>query len=246
MRLAVTSPGIPEIFEALQGEGVSMGRPSVFLRTSQCNLHCTWCDTPYTWNFTGTEFRHRSAKKFDRAAESVDMDVPTIAALLMAATPRRLVLTGGEPLLQQRELTALCVALKGQDPAWHVEIETNGTIAPTEDTAAQIDQFNVSPKLLHSGNDIGLRLKPDLLAWYAADARATFKFVVSSPLDLHEVRAIAGRAGMPAHRIWLMPEGTDSATLRARAAWLEPLCLEHGYNFSDRLHIHLHGDTRGT
>ena len=246
MRLAVTSPGHPEIFEALQGEGVSMGRPSVFLRTSQCNLHCVWCDTPYTWNFTGTDFTHRGGTKFDRARETVDLDIPPIIAQLMATTPRRLVLTGGEPLLQQRELAALCAALKAEDPNWRVEIETNGTIAPAPDFAAVIDQFNVSPKLLHSGNDRTLRLKPDILAWYAADARANFKFVVASPLDLHEVRAIAEAANMPAHRIWLMPEGTDSATLRARAAWLEPLCLARGYNFSDRLHIHLHGDTRGT
>lgn len=246
MRLAVTSPGTPEIFEALQGEGASFGRPSVFLRTSHCNLHCVWCDTPYTWNFIGTEFAHRDGRKFDRAAETVDMDVAEIAARLMAATPRHLVLTGGEPLLQQRELAELCAALKAADPAWHVEIETNGSIAPMADTAAQIDQFNVSPKLAHSGNVASLALKPDLLAWYAGDPRANFKFVVATPEDVAEVDEITAHAGMPAARVWLMPEGTDSATLRARAAWLEPICLAHGYNFSDRLHIHLHGDTRGT
>ncbi|MCI4645335.1 MAG: 7-carboxy-7-deazaguanine synthase QueE [Hyphomonadaceae bacterium] len=246
MRLAVTSPGTPEIFEALQGEGASMGRPSVFLRTSQCNLHCVWCDTPYTWNFKGTEFVHRDGTKFDRTRETVDMDVPDVAARLMAATPRRLVLTGGEPLLQQRELGALCAALKAADPAWHVEIETNGTIAPTGEAEPLIDQFNVSPKLAHSGNAAALALKPDLLAWYAGDARATFKFVISAPEDIAEVDEIVAQSAIPATRVYLMPEGTDSATLRARAAWLEPLCLAHGYNFSDRLHIHLHGDTRGT
>ena len=109
MRLAVTEPGVPEIFHSLQGEGVSCGKPSVFVRLSQCNLHCIWCDTAYTWNFQGTEFLHRDdapgvPRKFDRAQETIDLTVEALADRLVSQPCRRIIFTGGEPLLQQREL----------------------------------------------------------------------------------------------------------------------------------------------
>ena len=112
MRLAVTEPGVPEIFHSLQGEGVSAGKPSVFVRFSQCNLHCLWCDTAYTWNFLGTEFAHRddlpgAPKKFDRTAETVDVSVDALTERLISQPCRRIIFTGGEPLLQQRELGEL-------------------------------------------------------------------------------------------------------------------------------------------
>lgn len=251
MRLAVTSPGEPEIFHSLQGEGVSTGKPSVFVRLSQCNLHCTWCDTAYTWNFQGTEFTHRDDRpgapaKFDRAAETVDLSVDDIAARLLTQPCRRVIFTGGEPLLQQRELGEVCQRLKAADPAFHIEIETNGTIRPIGLAAELIDQFNVSPKLAHSGNPAALRLKPEVLKFYAGDARANFKIVVADPSDLAAVEAIARESGMAAHRIWLMPEGRTPEDLHAREKWLAESCLVHGYNFTGRLHIHLYGDTRGT
>ncbi len=251
MRLAVTSPGEPEIFHSLQGEGVSAGKPSVFVRLSQCNLHCVWCDTAYTWNFQGTEFVHRddtpgAPAKFDRANETVDVSIDDIAARLTAQPCRRIIFTGGEPLLQQRELGELCQRLKAADPAFFIEIETNGTLTPTGLAAELIDQFNVSPKLAHSENDMAIRLKPETLRFHAEDDRANFKIVVAEPSDLEEVHALARDYNIPAHRIWLMPEGRTPAELRAREAWLAAACLEHGYNFTDRLHIHLYGDTRGT
>jgi hypothetical protein len=59
------------------------------------------------------------------------------------------------------------------------------------------------------------------------------------------VLALAERFAIPRARIWLMAEGTDSATLEARERWLAPLCVEHGLALSKRLHIQLYGDTRG-
>jgi 7-carboxy-7-deazaguanine synthase len=251
MRLAVTSPGVPEIFHSLQGEGVSAGKPSVFVRLSQCNLHCVWCDTAYTWNFEDTAFVHRddapgAPKKFDRASETTDRTVEDLARQLADQPCRRVIFTGGEPLLQQRELGELARQLKAADPAFHIEIETNGTIRPTGLAAELIDQFNVSPKLAHSGNALAIRLKPDVLAYYAADPRANFKIVVANPSDLEEVGALVTEADMPADRVWLMPEGRTPKELRDRETWLAEACLEAGYNFTDRLHIHLYGDTRGT
>lgn len=251
MRLAVTEPGVPEIFHSLQGEGVSAGKPSVFVRLSQCNLHCVWCDTAYTWNFQGTEFAHRddlpgAPKKFDRTAETVNVSVDVLTERLISQPCRRIIFTGGEPLLQQRELGELIQNLKTFDPDFHIEIETNGTIQPVGLAAELIDQFNVSPKLAHSGNSASIRLRLEVLDFYASDPRANFKIVVANPSDLTEVHALVVQSGMPTGRVWLMPEGRTPAELRGRETWLAEACLEAGYNFTDRLHIHLYGDTRGT
>ena len=134
----------------------------------------------------------------------------------------------------------------GHLPAMHVEIETNGTGAPSAALDALVQQYNVSPKLAHSGNPAELALIPERLAAWAQEPRAFFKFVIATPDDLAEVLALQDRYAIAGARIFLMPEGTSSATLRARQAWLSDLCMRHGMRMSDRLHIHLYGDTRGT
>ena len=243
LRLATVRPGEPEIFHSLQGEGISMGRPSVFVRLSGCNLACHWCDTPYTWFFEGHAGPHRGEQRYDRRANSVTLDIAAVAAAVRQYDCPHIVFTGGEPLLQQPALAALCAML---GPAYHIEIESNGTVALTADFAPHVHQLNLSPKLGHSGNAESTRRKEDALAAYASDPRAWFKFVIADPADADEVAALAERFAIPAERIILMPEGTDSATLRSRTAWLAPLCLDRGWRFTDRLHIHLYGDTRGT
>ena len=227
--------GEPEIFASLQGEGPSAGRPSVFVRLSNCNLACGWCDTAYTWRFTGPG-------GFERKANQVMLSEDDTAARILALTGNRLVVTGGEPLLQAPALAKLLALL----PAMHVEIETNGTVAPPPAFDALIHQYNVSPKLAHSGNPAHLALIPERLAAFAADPRAFFKFVVATPGDVSEVLALAATYAIPRERLFVMPEGTDSATLRTRARWLADICTREGLRLSDRLHIHLYGDTRGT
>ena len=155
---------------------------------------------------------------------------------------KRLVITGGEPLLQAPALARLL----GHLPDVTVEIETNGTTKASPALDIRIDQFNVSPKLAHSGNPAELALIPERLDAYATDPRAWFKFVIAAPADLDEVLALRDRYRFKPDHVFLMPEGTDSATLREREQWLAPLCVEHGFRMSDRLHIHLFGDTRGT
>lgn len=243
LRLATVRPGEPEIFHSLQGEGISLGRPSVFVRLSGCNLACHWCDTPYTWFFEGHAGPHRGDRQYDRRANSVTLDIAEIAAAVRQYECPHIVFTGGEPLLQQPALAALCDLL---GPAYHIEIESNGTVALTADFAPHVHQLNLSPKLGHSGNSESTRRKEDVLAAYASDHRSWFKFVIADPADAVEVAALSERFAIPAERIILMPEGTDSATLRSRTAWLAPLCLDRGWRFTDRLHIHLYGDTRGT
>lgn len=240
--LATQAPGEPELFASIQGEGPSAGMPVAFVRLSRCNLACVWCDTAYTWHFTGDARPHRSGTTFDRHSNQVTLPVAEVAERIAALGQSRLVVTGGEPILQAGPLAELLDAL----PAMTVEIETNGTTRAPPRLDARIGQYNVSPKLAHSGNPADLALVPERLAAYAADPRAWFKFVIAESGDVAEVRALQTAYAIPSERIFLMPEGTDSATLRARQDWLVPLCLEHGYRLSDRLHIHLFGDTRGT
>ena len=242
LALATDDTGEPEIFGSVQGEGPSAGAPVAFVRLSRCNLACVWCDTAYTWHFEGDARPHRSGVTFERRANQVTLDVAEVAERIRALGQNRLVITGGEPVLQAGALAEL---LEGLDDMT-VEIETNGTTKALPRLDIRIDQYNVSPKLAHSGNPAGLALIPERLAAFAADPRAWFKFVIAAPGDVDEVLALQRAYAIPPARIFLMPEGTDSATLRAREQWLVPLCLEHGFRLSDRLHIHLFGDTRGT
>lgn len=240
--LATQAPGEPEIFASLQGEGPSAGMPVAFMRLSRCNLTCVWCDTAYTWHFEGDNRPHRSSETFERKANQITLELPDVASRIAALGQKRLVITGGEPLLQAGKLAELLALL----PDISVEIETNGTVAAPARLDIRIDQYNVSPKLAHSGNDAELALIPERLDAYATDPRAFFKFVIASPADVDEVLALYRRYRFRPGNVFLMPEGTDSATLREREAWLSERCLEHGFRMSDRLHIHLYGDTRGT
>ena len=242
MTLATDDDGGPEIFASVQGEGPSMGMPVSFMRLSRCNLACVWCDTAYTWRFEGDNRPHRDGQTYDRKANQVTLGEEEVAARILALGQNRLVVTGGEPLLQAPALAKLLDLL----PDIGVEIETNGTTKAPPRLDIRIDQFNVSPKLAHSGNPAELALIPERLDAYATDPRAWFKFVIAEPSDLDEVLALRERYRFRPDHVFLMPEGTDSETLRAREKWLAPLCVEHGFRMSDRLHIHLFGDTRGT
>jgi 7-carboxy-7-deazaguanine synthase len=242
LTLATDDTGGPEIFASLQGEGPSMGMPVAFVRLSRCNLACTWCDTAYTWRFEGDNRPHRDGIAFERKANQVTLSPEETAQRIAAMGQNRLVITGGEPLLQAGALAAMLEHL----PDMSVEIETNGTVAAPARLDIRVDQYNVSPKLAHSGNPADLALIPERLDAYATDPRAFFKFVIAAPEDVAEVLELQRRYRIKPAHIFLMAEGTDSATQRARQAWLAPLCLEHGFRISDRLHIHLYGDTRGT
>ncbi|MDE8652638.1 7-carboxy-7-deazaguanine synthase QueE [Novosphingobium album (ex Liu et al. 2023)] len=242
LTLATTAPGEPEIFASLQGEGVSAGRPCTFIRLSRCNLACLWCDTAYTWRFEGDNRPHRDGESFARQANQVTLDEADAAARIALLGQRRLVITGGEPLLQGAALARMI----GHLPPMHIEIETNGTVAPHPALDPLVHQFNVSPKLAHSGNPADLALPPERLAAWAADPRAWFKFVIAEPDHVADVIALQRDHAIGGERIFLMPEGRDSETLRTRGRWLADICSHHGLNFTDRLHIHLWGDTRGT
>lgn len=229
---------IAEIFYSLQGEGELVGVPSVFVRTSGCNLRCSWCDTPYaSWNPEG-EIR----------------TIPQIVAAVESyPAARHVVLTGGEPMIA-KDNHGLAAALKAGGR--HITIETAATVAPD---GIACDLASLSPKLLNSAPDplthAAWRRKHEATRWQPDVVRAwidrypyQFKFVVARPEDIEELEAMlaALHREIPRHKVLLMPEATSLTQMRDRAGWLGELCKARGYRYAHRLHLELYGHRRGT
>ena len=228
---------ISEIFYSIQGEGELTGVPSVFVRTSGCNLRCNWCDTPYaSWNPEGQQ-----------------MTVEEILAAIATHPAKHVVLTGGEPMIAPgiHEL-----AFHLQERGYHITIETAATVRPG---GIACDLASLSPKLAHSAPDERLddawRKKHEALRWqpavvesWIATGNYQLKFVVSGENDVAEIETMVRETGcaIPASKILLMPEGITLEAIRSRAAWLGDLCKARGYRYAHRLHIELYGNRRGT
>jgi 7-cyano-7-deazaguanosine (preQ0) biosynthesis protein QueE len=222
---------VSEVFgPTIQGEGPSGGRRAGFVRLGRCNLSCTWCDSEFSWNW----------ERYDPAAELSVRAVDDVLSELDAMSVAMVVLTGGEPLLQQHGLVRLLEGTK--ERGWRVEVETNGTIAPAVANGL-VDQWNVSPKLANSGLELGRRYRPEVLRAFEATGCAVFKFVATSPADLDEVQAMVDECGLT--DIWVMPEGTDAGTVTSGLVSLGPSVVARGWNLSSRLHILIWGDRRG-
>ncbi len=242
--------GKPEIFYTIQGEGKSLGKPSLFVRTSLCNLHCIWCDTDYTWNWEGTSFPHVYDRdpgytKYKKSEWIEEIPVSDVLEIICGYECKNIVLTGGEPMLQQKELQELCRALKKTDSTYWIEMETNGTLLPEKDFDLYLDQYNVSPKLKNSNNPEKLRIRPEVLHYFSKNPRASFKFVIDSRADLQEVLDIVNTYRIKAPQVYLMPQGTAAGQLAEKRVWLVEICKQYGFNYTDRLHIHIWGSKRG-
>jgi len=238
---------ISEVFgNTFQGEGPSTGRHCVFVRTARCNLHCAWCDTPYTWAWTPQlAQRHHSRVVYQKTEETQLLDVDEVVARVteICAAPTTVVVSGGEPLLQKDGLLALRkpLHLLGH----RIEVETAGTRTPGQ-LAHLIDQWNVSPKLRHSGNEDSLRIQPNNLREFAELDHAHFKFVCRNVDDLWEVaRDFVSPYKIPRARVWIMPEGTTPDVILERMRELADPVLEYGWNLTTRLHTLLWGEERG-
>jgi len=251
MKLARLDDG-PEIFHTLQGEGPNAGSPAVFVRAALCNLRCDWCDSSHAWKFDGATPSEANATEVDpspalRGGAYVEISPAEVADRVLAFDCRRLVLTGGEPMLQQPAWIEMLGCLRDRRAGdVFVEVETNGTLMPEPGFDRAVEQFNVSPKLANSGMRESARLVPEALAFFAASPKAWFKFVVSRPDDIGEIERLVSRFSLTNSRVILMPEGIDVASLDRRAAWLAPVCIEGGFRLGDRLQIRLWGDRPGT
>ena len=226
---------VSEIFSSVQGEGPSAGAPSVFVRLAQCNLHCRWCDTKYTWDW--------SAYRFE---DEVQVEsVVAVARRVSALSGERLVVTGGEPLLQGDALVEL-FRLVDAERRLAIEVETNGTIAPNAALTERVDQWNVSPKLANSGDPERLRLRPDVLSAFKQTGRAFLKLVVESPADSDEAEALARSLDWPQNRVLLMAQAATREALAERGPVVAAEALRRGLRYSPRLHVERWNGARGT
>lgn len=222
---------ISEIFYSVQGEGSLVGVPSIFVRTSGCNLRCSWCDTPYTsWHPEGEHLNLHTI--LERTAEW--------------PAARHVVLTGGEPMIAPGIVD---LSQRFRERGMHITFETAGTVfAPVA-----CDLMSISPKLSNStpegtfrNQHERLRLQPDVLRRLTSEYDYQLKFVIAQETDLAEAQAVIASVNAPPEKVILMPEGTSVNVLNERGAWVAELCKQHGYRFSPRLHVHLYGNKRGT
>ena len=223
---------VSEIFDSLQGEGPSAGAPATFLRLALCNLSCRFCDTAYTWDFT--RFRYED--------EVTVMSLDALVERLSAACGRRLIVTGGEPLVQWKALEQLFERLPRD---LTIEIETNGTLAPSARLLERVDQWNVSPKLENSGETPQNRLNEPALAALKESGRASLKLVVGSEADAEEAARLATHLAWPKERVLLMPLAATREELSERSGLVAREALARGLRFSSRLHVELWGGRRG-
>jgi len=223
---------ISEVFESVQGEGRYAGVPTGFIRTSGCNLRCWFCDTPDTsWHPEGAE----------RSLESLLEEAASWQA-------QHVVLTGGEPLLTP-EIVPLSQRLRERGAI--ITVETAGTVF--REVAA--DLMSISPKRANSTphdtpweqRHDARRHRPDVIRKLTTEYDYQLKFVIDSPLDLDDVSAYLEEfPHLQPEKVYLMPQGTDVGTLRAKMDWLQAAAREQGWQVSPRLHIELFGNTRGT
>lgn len=226
---------VAEIYPSIQGEGLYTGTPSVFLRTSGCNLRCSFCDTPFTSWFP----------------QGHDFSVPELLEQISAWPLGHTVITGGEPMLFS-ELVPLCDRLTELGKT--ITIETAGTLY----LPLQCDLMSISPKLGNSTptdrasaqwiqRHEQTRLAPEVIRRLTNEHQYQIKFVVSVSEDVSEIEGyLAAYDYLDRSRVMLMPEGTTTERLRRIGEWLEPKCQELGVRFCPRKQIAWFGNQRRT
>ena len=223
---------VNEIFKSIQGEGPNFGKPAIFLRTAQCNLKCTWCDTKYTWDW----------KNYDFSKEVKEMTIDEVKDTITELEIKHLVITGGEPLLQQDDLADLLSFLK---PDFYVEVETNCTILPNKMLTDLIDQWNVSPKTKNSGNPLELCENNECYYFFANQENAFFKYVVEDETDIPEIKKFVTKYKIPEKRVQLMTQASTKEEINIREKSISKLAKSNNFAFSPRLHVAMWGSQRG-
>ncbi len=220
-----------EIFYSIQGEGQEIGQPAIFLRLQGCNLRCRFCDTAYSQEIKQKidtkKLQTISTKNKPSQETSREMSTSEILKEIKKFPAKHIVITGGEPLLQQKELTALLEKLKN----YFIEVETNGTVPPK--ISKYINKFNCSPKL---SNAIDLNLKYEALESFPKE-KTIYKFVIDEEKDVTEVKQFVKDHGLPKDKVFLMPQGKTTDEVMERSKFLIEICKKELFGFAPRLHI---------
>ena len=224
---------ISEIFSSIQGEGIHAGKPSVFLRTALCNLKCVWCDTKYTWDWDN----------YDYSKEVHEISIEKVIEKIKEFEPKHIVITGGEPLIQQNDI-ALLLSKLGDD--YFVEVETDCTIIPDSIMLEHVNHWNVSPKTSNSENFREAREIPQCYDFFVKLENSVFKFVIEKESDLVEIDELITKYSIPKNKILLMPQASTKDELNLKKEEIEKIAMANGLLFSSRLQVERWGNQRGT
>lgn len=228
---------ISEIFgPTLQGEGPFAGRNASFIRLGGCNLACSWCDTPYSWD----------GSRFDLREEITSLSTQEILDRLPPA-PGIVVLTGGEPLLYMRQPPFVDLLQRLRSSGTSIHVETNGTLRPTEEVLELVDVFVVSPKLPNAGlaTNYGASALADGWRSVAEATEVHLKFVCESREDVSDAVLRAREAGIAPSNTWVMPQATNATSLGLRWPIISQAAVDAGINATSRLHLLAWGEKRG-
>ena len=224
---------ICEMFRSIQGEGITQGKNSLFIRFPNCNLACQCCDSKFTW---------KDIEKKEYSDEEVFAQVKKVD---------NVVFTGGEPFLS-RNLSD-CIKIISKIPFRSYEFETNGTILPDIETLDCLIRdgsiFNISPKI-NVKQERKVNTNPILVeelvyrnqkGW---DAKFIVKFLFSSKKDIKIVEEFQKQYDVANSRIYMQP----MAVTRNEVIGLTKLhfdeIIEKGWNISLREHVILFGKKR--
>lgn len=266
---------VSECFTSIQGEGIYTGTPSVFLRLAGCNLACCFkgspCDSMFA-SHPNLDTDKVTAMPISKVSEMIGQQLDAIGG---NPDNSHVVITGGEPLLQQEGI----IELLSQEDWWNsVTIETNGSIVPDISLLKGIDMFfSVSPKLSTSccfeGSNIseGLqnahrerRINIKALSKIILHSNYQLKFVYSGPECEDEIKDILMKVHeyITSHvdielmditdklrdinsHVMLMPEGLTNEQISNSAKLAVDACIRNGWRYCDRTHIRIWGDKRG-
>lgn len=227
----------------LQGEGKYLGVPSYFIRTTGCNLRCSWqnedksvtvCDTPYSSL---------------RPEAGYDFNIMKVLRNLGETSIEHVVITGGEPTIQ-KDLPNIIRQIRNE--GYQVTIETNGTIfrediqrcflSLSPKLKSSYAQEEVGMKKIHSKNNTFML---SCVQWINSDNDYQFKFVANSKFDIAEIETIQKKLHIPNIKLYLMPQGITSEQFKEKQKWLFDECIKHGWNYTPRMHIDIFGNRRG-
>ena len=205
-----------EEFISIQGEGITTGKPSYFLRLFGCNLRCSFCDSKFSF-----EKSFYNIDPFDFVKSFQDITRNKL---------HNIVITGGEPLLQQDNIIELIKLLPKNI---NIEIETNGTIE--QKIESPNCSFNISPKLQFS-NKVYIDHAKSFIVKFVDDNSEEYR---------QKILEFCYHNSIPNNKVYIMPEGQNIEQMKKHQMSTVEFCINHEFNYCHRVHVSLWNGKKG-